>query len=112
MKELKYAQEIEQMKQQLAIHPDYNVERLFCEIDVQRSNYIDCHNLKSFLIKCSYLPNDNLLLAIIRRMDLDGDAKLNYLELADSLRPLENYMHLLEKARAKEIQKIETNSFN
>lgn len=43
-----------------------------------------------------------MLLAIIRRLDLDGDARLNYREFVDALRPLENYMPLLEKARASE----------
>jgi len=40
------------------------------------------------------------LLAIVRRLDLDGDARLNYREFVDAMRPLENYMPLLEKARA------------
>jgi len=48
-------------------------------------------NLKRFLIKCGVLPNDNLLLAIIRRMDLDADAKLNMKEFIDGVRPLENF---------------------
>ena len=110
-KELKYAKDLENLKQQLACHPDYNLQRQFWEID-RGSNYIDCHNLKSFLIRCSYLPNDNLLMAIIRRMDLDGDARINYMELVDGLRPLENYMDLLEKARSKEQARIQLNSFN
>ena len=74
---------------------------MFVEIDTMRINYVDCLNLKQFLIKWSYLPNDNLLLAIIRRMDLDGVAKLNFMEFIDALRPLENYYSRLEKARAK-----------
>ena len=47
--------------------------------------------MKRFLIKCSVLPNDNLILAIIRRMDLDADAKLNLKEFIDAVRPLENF---------------------
>ena len=43
------------------------------------------------MIKCSVLPHDNLLLAIIRRMDLDADAKLNLKEFIDSIRPNENF---------------------
>ena len=43
------------------------------------------------MIKCSVLPNDNLLLAIIRRMDLDADAKLNFREFIDAIRPIENF---------------------
>ena len=101
-KELKFAQQIESWKQQLAIHPDYNLARFFEEIDSRGTNYVDCVNLKTFLIRCSYLPNDNLLLAIVRRLDLDGDARLNYREFVDAMRPLENYMPLLEKARASQ----------
>lgn len=37
------------------------------------------------------LPNDGLLLAIIRRMDLDADAKLNMREFIDGVRPIENF---------------------
>jgi hypothetical protein len=37
------------------------------------------------------LPTDNLLLAIIRRMDLDADAKLNLKEFIDGVRPIENF---------------------
>jgi Ca2+-binding EF-hand superfamily protein len=47
--------------------------------------------LKRFLVKCGVIPNDNLLLAIIRRMDLDADAKLNFKEFVDGIRPLEAY---------------------
>jgi Ca2+-binding EF-hand superfamily protein len=103
-KELKYAEQLEKLKQQLAVHPDYNLERLFNEIDKKRTNYIDVVNLKSFLIRCSYLPNDNLLLAIIRRVDLDGDARINFREFIDALRPLENYINLLERTRSKRIE--------
>jgi hypothetical protein len=47
--------------------------------------------LKRFLIKCGVLPNDGLLLSIIRRMDLDADAKLNMREFIDGVRPIENF---------------------
>ena len=71
------------------MQPDYNLQYLFDQIDESGANWIDISALKKFLIKCSYLPNDNLLLAIIRRIDLDCDAQLNYLEFVDNLRPLE-----------------------
>ena len=65
---------------------DYNVEYLFGQI-ADNGNFIDATNLKKFLMRCSYMPNDNLLIATIRRIDLDCDAKLNYLEFIDSIRP-------------------------
>ena len=45
------------------------------------------------------MPNDNLLIAMIRRIDLDCDARLNYLEFIDSIRPQENYMPKLKKSK-------------
>ena len=47
--------------------------------------------MKRFMIKCSVLPNDNLLLSIIRRIDLDADARLSSKEFIDSIRPMENF---------------------
>lgn len=40
-------------------------------------NYIDGANLKRFLIKAGIFPNDKLLVSILRRFDVDADAKLN-----------------------------------
>jgi hypothetical protein len=71
-------------------------DREFLEIGIcpglpKRSlNFLNTHNvvdsnfdfekMKQFLINCSYIPNDNLILAIIRRIDLNNDAKLNMKE--------------------------------
>lgn len=90
-KELKLAREEENLKQQLACRYDYSTEALFKSVDDWNYKYIDQLNLKRFLIKCSVLPNDNLLVAIIRRIDLDADAKLNYREFIDAIRPIENF---------------------
>ena len=64
---------------------------LFKTIDDWNYKYVDQINLKRFLIKCSVLPNENLLISIIRRIDLDADAKLNFKEFIDAIRPIENF---------------------
>ena len=64
---------------------------LFKSVDDWSYKYIDQINLKRFLIKCGIIPNDNLLISIIRRMDLDADAKLNLKEFIDAVRPVENF---------------------
>ena len=51
-------------------------------------------------MKYAYLPNDNLLLGIIRRIDLDCDAKLNFNEFLDAIRPLEACM-VKKRSRSK-----------
>jgi Ca2+-binding EF-hand superfamily protein len=48
----------------------------FAEIDDWGYGYIDAKNLKNFLRKHGYLADDHDLMAIIRRIDLDGDARV------------------------------------
>jgi hypothetical protein len=97
-KELKLAREQEILKQQLASRYDFSLDMLFRAIDDWNYKYVDQLNLKRFLIKCSVLPHDNLLVAIIRRMDLDADAKLNFKEFIDGVRPIENFtVHKITK---------------
>ena len=67
------------------------MDYLFKSVDDWNYKYIDQINLKRFLVKCGVIPTDNLLMAIIRRMDLDADAKLNLKEFIDSVRPIENF---------------------
>lgn len=88
-KELEFAFNIETLKHELNTSLGFNAQALFKEVDDQGTNYIDASNLKRFLMKFGYLPNDNLLLSVIRRIDLDGDARLNFNEFMDIVRPQE-----------------------
>lgn len=53
--------------------------------------------MKRFLIKCGVIPSSGLLAAVIRRMDLDADAKLNMREFIDGVRPIENFSAVSNK---------------
>ena len=88
------------------MYPGYSLQYFFQQIDERGSNWIDISSLKKFLIRCSYLPNDNLLLAIIRRIDLDCDAQLNYLEFVDNFRPLEREMPAAKRSLSKSRNKL------
>lgn len=90
-KELLLAGQTEMLKQDLAASYDYNLEALYHCVDDCNFNFIDTSNLKRFLVKCSIYPSDALLISIIRRMDLDADARLNYKEFEDGVRPIENF---------------------
>jgi Ca2+-binding EF-hand superfamily protein len=76
------------LKQELAKRYDFNLNGLFKEVDDINLNYIDSTALKRFLIKTGTFPNDSLLIAIIRRFDLDADAKLNLGEFKDGMKSL------------------------
>lgn len=53
--------------------------------------FIDSAAIKRFLIKCRIYPSDSLLIAVIRRLDLDADARLCYQEFRDGIMPMENF---------------------
>lgn len=56
---------------------------MFREIDDWGYKYIDYKNLKRFLnFKMGVSANDQHVIAIIRRFDLDADAKLTLKEFA------------------------------
>jgi hypothetical protein len=41
--------------------------------------------------KCRVYPSDDLLIAVIRRLDLDSDARLGRKEFIDGILPMENF---------------------
>jgi Ca2+-binding EF-hand superfamily protein len=78
-KELKLAREQENIKQEMAVRYDFDIEKLFKEVDDWNYKYIDHKNLKRFLNKMGQLSaNENHVIAIIRRFDLDADCKLTF----------------------------------
>jgi hypothetical protein len=51
-------------------------------------------------LKTGIFSNDALLIAIIRRFDIDGDAKLNLLEFKEGITPLEEFSKRAIKEKA------------
>jgi hypothetical protein len=86
-KELKLAHKQETIKQELHSRYDYDVERLFKEIDDWNYKYVDVKNLKRFLNKMGVAASDANVIAIIRRFDLDADAKLSLKEFGQGITP-------------------------
>jgi EF-hand domain pair len=81
-KEAALARKQELLKQEIAARYDFNVERLFKEVDDWNYKFIDHKNLKRFLNKMGVPTTETHLIAIIRRFDLDADAKLSLSEFA------------------------------
>lgn len=91
VKELKLHGDMERLKEEIASRYDYSVDSLYKEVDDWNYNYIDFNNLKRFILKMGVAPTDALLVAILRRFDLDADAKLTYQEFSDGIKPVEEY---------------------
>jgi len=73
------------MKQELHARYDFDAAKLFKEIDDWNYKFIDLKNLKRFLIKMGIAPTETHLIAIIRRFDLDSDAKLSLSEFKEGI---------------------------
>lgn len=76
-------------------------EKAFYSIDDWNYGYIDRKNLKSFLKKHGYLAKNEEVMAIIRRMDLDADARLSKQEFMAALQPEEPYSKVLKRSSSK-----------
>ena len=90
-RELAMAGQVEMLKQDLATAYDFNLENCYRSIDDCNFGFIDTSNLKRFLVKCCIYASDALLISIIRRMDLDADARLSKREFFDGIQPQENF---------------------
>ena len=79
------------------------MNKAFSEIDDWNYGYIDRKNLTSFLRKHGVKADKQDVVRIIRRMDLDGDARLTHEEFVSSLIPQEPHsrVNLVQKAKSR-----------
>lgn len=86
VKELKLQMKAENIKRSLEQSYDFSVPNLFKAVDDWHYTYIDEKNLRRFLRNVGHLSSKQELVAIIRRIDTDGDAKVNLEEFAEGIR--------------------------
>lgn len=87
-KEIYLQRRIEELKRQLQSRYDYSPLFAFRSIDRYNIGRIDTYNLNTFLKSNEIGLSELELLAIIRRIDTDGDACLDFNEFSDFLKPL------------------------
>jgi Ca2+-binding EF-hand superfamily protein len=87
-KEIDMQRRLESLKRELDSRPwDYNIGSAFRAIDRYNMGRIDSMQLGTFLrANGHYLPEMELI-AIIRRLDTDGDAVISYSEFSEFMRP-------------------------
>lgn len=85
-KEVKLHLKAENLKRSLETSYDFSVKSAFKAIDDWNYGYIDKQNLKRFLRSMGHLASKSEIVAILRRFDLDGDAKINMEEFGEAIR--------------------------
>ena len=87
-KEIDFELKLEQLKADLERYPAYSIRRAFKAIDTNNYKIIDEGCLRRFLKRAGHLPEKDELVAIMRRFDLDGDAKITFSEFVEALSPV------------------------
>ncbi len=86
IKEVKFQLKCENLKRCLEASYDFSVQAAFKAVDDWHYTYIDEKNLRRFLRNVGYLTSKQQLIAIIRRIDTDGDAKVTLDEFNEGVR--------------------------
>lgn len=88
-RELELQRREEILKRDCEYRHDYSQYNAYRAIDRYNDGRIDSFNLGQFLKAQGHYASERELLAIIRRIDTDGDAKISFTEWAEFLRSCE-----------------------
>lgn len=91
----------EELKQEMDASKSFCIEKAFDVIDDWKYGFIDRKNLKSFLRKHNYVASTSECMAIIRRLDLDADARISRQEFEEGVRPGEPYSKTMKRTQIK-----------
>lgn len=78
---------LEKIKRELNIRYDWTVRAAFETIDSLRDYSLNHRNIQTFLRLNGFIATDAEVIAIIRRLDSDGDNKVALDEFAEAVRP-------------------------
>lgn len=102
------------MRQQMESSKAFDYVKAYYSIDDWNYGYIDRRNLKMFLKKHGYIATNEDVVAIIRRMDLDADARLTKQEFIKGIKPEEPYSKAMKRqsSRSRKRAGSQTPKFN
>ena len=85
-KEIDLQRRLDILKRELEVRYDYSSLAAYRSIDRYNDGRINTFNLGAFLRTCGHYASETELLAIVRRVDTDGDAQLSYAEFCEFVR--------------------------
>lgn len=85
-KEVDLMRRLDTLKRELELRFDYSSLAAYRSIDRYNDGRINTLNLGTFLRGAGHYASETELLAIVRRIDTDGDAQLSYSEFAEYIR--------------------------
>ena len=85
-KEVDLMRRLDTLRRDLEIRFDYSTLACYRSVDRYNEGRINTFNLGTFLRNVGHYASETELLAIVRRIDTDGDANLSYSEFCDFVR--------------------------
>ena len=76
----------------------FDYSKAFHSIDDWNYGFVDKKNLKNFFRQHGYLASTEEVMSIIRRMDMDADARLSKSEFIEGIKPEEPYSKTLKRS--------------
>lgn len=86
-REINYHVRIESCKRALSLRYDWTARSAFETIDTFREYSINQRNIASFLRLNGFVATESELIAMVRRLDTDGDNRVTLEEFAEAMRP-------------------------
>lgn len=105
-KEIDLMRRLDVLKREVEIRYDFSSLAAYRSIDRYNDGRINTFNLGTFLRSVGHYASETELLAIVRRIDTDGDAQLSYSEFAEFIRstcpPSRSALEATERAASAE----------
>jgi hypothetical protein len=86
-KEIDLQRRLEVLKRELSVQYDYQPFSAYRSIDKYNSGRLDTVNTGAFLRNVGHYASEMELIAIIRRIDTNGDASITFSEFSEFMRP-------------------------
>jgi hypothetical protein len=96
-KEIQFNRVTEEIKQRMAASKTFCLNAAFHCVDDWNYGFIVHKNLSSFFRKHNYKASKMECMAVIRRFDLDADARLSQKEFTEGLTPRQTYSKVLKR---------------
>ena len=83
MREVNYARKLDYLLDRLTVLSDFSPLTAFRTVDGRMEGHLDRISLHEFLRSNGHLASDEQLVAIVRRIDTNADAKISYNDFAE-----------------------------
>ncbi len=77
----------EEARKDLVKRHDFSTYACFRAVDLLNEGEINLDNLRAFMKRAGHYPNEEEIVAAVRRLDLDADSSINYAEFSEALKP-------------------------